>query len=354
MSIRNPVLTNAKNHSKYSEIITSEEEEKIFSEKLNEFSNDVDDIKKDKETAAKNIEKWYNEYGKDKACLDDELKTDKKPENTSKPKRYEQNLVIFAGGGLAFVAALLIMSAVCASGDQCNGNNIPLQILESQFMIVLVGTIIAPVVVRVMKEKYDIQIEESQVAMIMQDAISTVKMYSKEANKMRDSNGVLSADDQKDLRNIAFTAIKTNYSWDKYRSVVSNVGVQIFDKAIESAVKKDQLERLPLEKKQILEIFKQGIDALPEIVEWQKLDPKVKEQFINGHIRKLMTNVGVDGWAYKTLEEYFDAEVNERLVAAALADKDTILKKLETENRHLKYTSIIVDAVTDSMGKKTK
>ena len=353
MSLTNSILTNAKKHDKYSEII-KEEEEKFFADKLDEFSKDIDDLTRDKTKSAADIKKWYDEYGKNKACLDDELDTEKNPTNASKSKRYERNLTIFAGGGLAFVAVLLIMSAVCASTNQCNGTNIPLEILQSQFMIVLVGTIIAPVIVRVMKEKYDIQIEESQITMIMQDAISTVKMYAKEANKMRQPNGQLLESDQKQLRDLAFTAIKTNYTLEKYQSVVSNVGVQIFDKAIENAVKQDKLERLPLEKKQILEIFKQSIDALPQIVEWQKLEPKVKEQFIDGHIRKLLTNVGVDGWAYKILEEYFDAEVNKRLVAAALADKDTILKNLNTdENRYLKYTSLVVNAVSESMAKKS-
>ena len=220
-------------------------------------------------------------------------------------------------------------------------------------MIVLVGTVIAPVIVRVLKEKYDIQIEESQISMIMQDAISTVKMYSKEANKMRQSNGQLSEQAQKSLRDLAFTSIKTNYTWDKYNSIISNVGVQIFDKAIENAVKQDKLERLPLEKKQILDIFKQSIDALPQIIEWQKLDSEVKVQFIDGHIRQLLTNVGVDGWAYKTLAAYFDAEINERLVAAALVDKDTVIKKLDEKNRYLKYTSLIVNSVSASIAKKS-
>jgi hypothetical protein len=92
---------------------------------------------------------------------------------------------------------------------------------------------------------------------------------------------------------------------------------------------------------------------LPQIVEWQKLDDGVKEQFIKGHIRRLLSNVGIDGWAYKALEGYFDVETNKRLVAAALADKNTILDKMDSENRHLKYTSIIVNSIGESITKNT-
>lgn len=367
MSAPNPIISNAKKKIDYKKIIKTEDEEKFLEEKLNEFSHEINEINEDKRKAAENIQKWYDEFdGEGKSDLDKELN---KPanENASKTKHYERNITIFAGGGLAFIAVLLILSAACASTNMCvatitetvdgiekistKQTNLPLDILQSQFMIVLVGTVIAPVIVRVMKEKYDIQIEESQISMIMQDAISTVKMYSKEANKLRQSNGHLFESDQKKLRDLAFTSMKTNYTWEKYNSIISNVGVQIFDKAIESAVKQGKLERLPLEKNQILEIFKQSIDALPQIVEWQKLDPKIKEQFIEGHISKLLTNVGIDGWAHKTLGEYFDVEVNKRLVAAAIADKDTILKKLDSENRYLKYTTIIVDSISESISK---
>ena len=106
-------------------------------------------------------------------------------------------------------------------------------------------------------------------------------------------------------------------------------------------------------KQQILEVFKQSIDALPQIVEWQKLDPSIEELFIEGHIRTLLANVGVEGWARKTLDQYFDAEVNQRLLSAAIADQKTILSKLD-DNRYLKYTSIIVNSVTDSITKNNQ
>lgn len=364
------LIDKIRNRDDYGIFFKNEMEETYFKNKLKEFSVNISGLESEKKDAEKNIEKWLNEIPEnEKSDLDEELKKSS-DQNASKQKHYDRNITIFAGGGLSFIAILLIFSTVCASTNFCvvevteeidgvyqtnkKQTNLPLQILESQFMIVLVGTVIAPVIVRVLKEKYDLQVEVSQISMIMQDAISTVKMYSKEANKLRDDQGKLSESAKQNLRNLAFSSLKSNYTAKKYASLISNVGVQVFDKAIENAVQQGKLERLPLEKEQILAIFKQSIDALPQIVEWQNLDPSIKEQFIKGHIRKLLSNVGIEGWAHRSLEEYFDAEVNQRLLAAALADKKTILDKLDDQNRYLKYTSIVVDAVSDSLAHKDK
>ena len=49
--------------------------------------------------------------------------------------------------------------------------------------------------------------------------------------------------------------------------ITANVGGQVFEKAIESAVASGKLEKFPLEKKQVEELIKQSIDAVPAIVE---------------------------------------------------------------------------------------
>jgi len=129
------------------------------------------------------------------------------------------------------------------------------------------------------------------------------------------------------------------------------VGSQIFEKAIERAVESDKLERFPLEMAQVENIIKQSIDALPQIVEWKNLNDNVKNAFLGNHVKRLMANVGVEGWAHTALEGIFDAEVNKRILAAAIADEKKLLKKLDTKNRHLRYTSTVLEAVGESLTK---
>jgi len=221
------------------------------------------------------------------------------------------------------------------------------EMLESELILILVSTFIAPVATRVIKEKFDIDVTEKQINMIMEDGIKSVTMFSKEADKLRDSNGHIPRKYQKTLRDKAFTSLRENYTEKKYADVAANVGSQIFEKAIESAVSSGRLEKFPLEKKQVEELIKQSINAAPGIIEWQKLDEQAKMTFIDGNIRKLLQNTGINGWSYKALENVFDAEVSKRLVNAALLEKDNLLQQFNTQDPYLKYTSTVIDALLE-------
>jgi hypothetical protein len=220
------------------------------------------------------------------------------------------------------------------------------QILESNVVVILISTFVAPVAAKLLKEKFDIDITEKQVDMIVNDGIKSVTMYSNEADKLRDANGHIPRKYQKTLRDKAFNALRENYDKEKYKELAANVGAQIFDKAIENAVTSGRLERFPLEKKQIEELIKQSIDAVPAIVEWQKLDDKVKIIFIDGNIRKLLQNTGINGWSYKALETVFDAEVSKRILGAALIQKDSLFDTVESSS-YLQYTSTAIDALLE-------
>lgn len=122
------------------------------------------------------------------------------------------------------------------------------EILESEIIVILISTFVAPVATRVIKEKFDIDITEKQINMVMQDRIKSVTMFAKEVDKLRDPNGHIPRKYQKTLRDKAFTTLRENYTGSKYRNVVANVGGQMFEKAIESAVTSGKLEKFPLEK----------------------------------------------------------------------------------------------------------
>jgi hypothetical protein len=206
---------------------------------------------------------------------------------------------------------------------------------------------------RVLKEKFDIDLTEKQVDMIMNDGIKSVTMYANEADKLRDANGYIPRKYQKTLRDKAFNSLRENYNDEKYADLAASVGAQVFDKAIENAVTSGKLERFPLEKKQIEELIKQCIDATPQIVEWQKLDEKAKNTFIDGNIRKILQNTGIDGWSYKALENVFDAEINKRLLGAVLILKDNVLAEIDSKDPYLKYTSTVIDAILEREKPKT-
>ena len=227
------------------------------------------------------------------------------------------------------------------------------EILESNMMMILVSTFVAPVAARILKEKFDIDVTETQVSMIVDDGIKSVTMYANEADKLRDANGYIPRKYQKALRDKAYNALRENYTADKYKDLVASVGSQIFDKAIENAVQSGRLERFPLEKKQVEELIKQSIDAVPQIVEWQKLDDEAKNTFIDGNIRKLLQNTGINGWSHKALENVFDAEMSKRVMGAALILKDNVLKEIDSKDPYLKYTSTAIDAILEREKPKT-
>jgi hypothetical protein len=310
----------------------------------------------------------------------DENDPTKGPKNGAENKWYASNQIIFASALGAIFVGLLVSAGVCASTNYCgveskplvdaNGNpvfnngklvaqmvpkNIPLDILQSQFMMALVSAVIAPVVVSVVKQKFDIQIDQSQVEMITSDAVKAVKLYQDEANKLRDENGKIPPAYQSKLRDLAFDSIRTNYDPKKYEQVISRVGVQVFDRAIEEAVKRNWIERFPIDDKQVENIIKQSIDAIPQIVEWKNLDESVKNSFLDGHIRRLLANVGLEGWGITQLNEIFDAEVNKRLAAAAIADAEGLARVLDkpiagnNNNKYLKYTSTVALAAGESL-----
>ena len=339
----------------------------LFRKKLSNFFQDKSELDEIKETTRKEVGRWqkeimgelgiqYDEKAPTRDLMTDEAAKGKKP---SKKKNISALSYCLAMGGIAFLAILVILSGVCASTDYClkkdpnDGkwfvNNIPLEILQSQLMVVFVATIIGPVFAQILREKYNIQIQESQITMIMQDAVNAVKMYSKESGRLRDpKTGKISEDDQRKLRNLAFASLKSSYDQKEYRELIANVGSQVFERAIEKAVEGNKLERLPLEKKQVEEIIKQAIDATPAIIKWQSLDDNVKTVFIDGHVRRLLANIGVEGWTYKMLESVFDSETNKRILAASIAEKNNLLSG-DIKDPNLKYTSIALSAAIDSL-----
>jgi len=227
------------------------------------------------------------------------------------------------------------------------------QILESNVVMILVSTFIAPMAARILKEKFDIDVKEKDISMIASDGIKSVTMFAKEADQLRDANGNIPRKYQKTLRDKAFNSMKENYKLDKYKDLVASVGAQTFEKVIEDAVQSGRIERFPLEKKQIEELIKQGIDAVPQIVEWQKHDQAAKHTFIDGNIRKLLQNAGLNRWSHKALENVFDAEMSKRLIGAAFLLKDKAFEQLDLKDPYLKYTSTVIDAFLEREKTKT-
>lgn len=370
--------------------VMGEEEKKTFRNLLTSFKKDRLFVQANQILAKLSIDDYHARYyGKDKEerkkrkikTLDEVLENKDSKGNVkdaAKKKSFGGYMSAIAIAGILALGALLAMSMVCASAGaffcgtehqpelnpdgtqrmvggvrqtiQVPGN-VPLQILESQFMLALIGGVIAPIVVRVLKEKYDINIEEGQIAMIMTDAVRAVKLYQNEANRLRNKDGKIPAKYQEKLRDLAFDSIKSSYDLNKYKSLIASVGAQVFDKAIDEAVKKNWLETYPLEKKQVEELISQSIDALPQIVEWKDLDEEVKVAFIDGHVRRLLSTLKIEGWALEQLTGMFDAEVSRRLVAAALINSNEALAAIKSDNEYLKYTSAALSAVEKSFGR---
>lgn len=343
--------------------MSSINEEEIISNKKKEYEEDIQYLKGLKEKTEKNIDEWQDEIKKDyKRETGKEYNKDDPPDmlveevesskKRAKKKQFGGMMTAMVLGGVILIGALMVLAGYCESGNVCNGDaNVPLIILQSQLMLVIVAMVIGPAVGKILKEKYGIQIEEGQISMVFNDALNAVKMYSSEANSLRDSNGKLSDANQKKLRNLAFASMKNNFDGKRYTQLVSEVGVQVMEKAIERAAKDEKFERLPFDKKQILDITRQAMNAFPMIVEWKNKDPELKQKFVAGHITRLLTTMGVDGYAYKTLENFVDSEANKRIMAAAIADKNKLLDGLKLEDPYLKYTSIVLSAVGEILAK---
>jgi hypothetical protein len=350
----------------------NEEEKELFWQKAFEFKKAQLYNLEQKISAKIKIDTYHQKYFPDKkmdpqnpqGALDDELENEsndpkKGPKNGAEKKWYANNQIIFVSILGAIFVGLLVSAVVCGSTNYCgDARDVPFDILNSQFMLALIGGVIAPFIVSQVKQRFDIQIEQSQVEMIMKDAIGAVKLYQNEANKLRDKEGKLSPEDQTKLRDLAFDSIKTNYDPQRYKEVISSVGAQVFDRGIEEAVKRGWIERFPLEKQQVEAIIQQSIDAVPQIVEWKNLDESVKKSFLDGHVKRLLANLGLEGWGLTQMNEIFEAEVNKRLAAAAIADAEGIVKSLYVpgagNNKYLKYTSTVMLAAGQSLLKPPK
>jgi transcription initiation factor TFIIIB Brf1 subunit/transcription initiation factor TFIIB len=313
----------------------SADDEKLFKENMKSFATSRVYCTADQELAKKEIE----------------IKA--KKIDTSEPKSEGPTLPqidskkMLDGIALGGLAAILILIGVSVFAVDCCVETAfaASEILNSNFMVVLTSTVIAPMITRVMKEKFDIDIDASKISMLFKDGIKAVNQYQKLADKLRDKNGNISDDNKKKLRDLAYTSMKDSFDVQKYKDVISSTGAQIFDKAIEHAVKKNWIDNKPIEKDQVEALIKQSIDAYPQIVEWKNLDPEVKDVFVDGHIQRLIKNAGLDGWGKAALDNIFDAEVSNRLVQAALLDQKDLTKYLESKNKYLKYTGSVMEVL---------
>lgn len=279
-----------------------------------------------------------------------EITAEMEKEGSTKAQKakFSNYMNYIAGITLAVIGTLMILSIGCVEWNLCTVDSNPyIQILESNFFMVLVGTVVGPIVSKYLKEKYDIQIKAEQIAMITQDAVKTVSMYTKAANELRDDDGKLPEGEKKKLQDLALTSIKENFGDDKFNELLTSLSGQAFKKAIDYAVAQKYIESFPLEQKQVEKIIKQSIDAVPYIIDWKEKDPKVKETFIRGYVKGLLQNTGANGWAYNALEGVFDAEVNKRIAAAAVADARGMIDKKEKDPMK-KYSSIIADSILEA------
>jgi len=291
---------------------------------------------------SKKTEKELNEIETPKKLKDDQKKT-------AEEKKFSRYMDYIAISTIVVIGLLMVLAITCPLPN-CNtaGFENPFtRILESNFFMVLVATIVGPIVSKFLKEKYDIQIKSEQIAMITQDAIKAVSMYQKSAAQLRDDDGNLPQNYKEKLQDLALNSIYQNFGGERYSNLLSNVGGQVFKKAIEAAVAQKKIESFPLEQNQVEKIINQSIDAVPYIVEWQSKDEKVKEAFIRGYVKDLLQNTGAEGWAYKSLEGIFEAEVNKRITAAAIAETRGLIPA-NSDDPMKKYTTIITDAVLAS------
>lgn len=270
---------------------------------------------------------------------------------SAKKTRFSNYMNIIAGSTIGVIIILTGLSIGCVDWELCTVESNPyIKILESNFFMVLIGTVVGPIASKYLKEKHDIHIKSEQIAMLTQDAVKTVSMYNKAANELRDDNGQISDVHKESLQNIALSSLKDNFGAEKYNALIANLSGQAFKKAIEYAVAQNKIKNFPLEQEQVEKIVKQSLDVVPHVIDWQKKDPKMKEVFIRGYVKDLLQNTGADGWAYNALEGVFDAEVNKRLTSAAIADARELISKDETDPMK-RYTSVVMDAVLASGAK---
>lgn len=279
------------------------------------------------------------------------LKDDENREATE--KKFSHYMDYIAVSTIIVIGILMVLAITCPLPN-CNipGFENPFtQILESNFFMVLIGTIVGPIISKFLKEKYDIQIKSEQISMITNDAINAVTLYQKSAAQLRDDDGNIPKQYQEKLQNLALDSIYTNFGAVKYSELISSLGGQVFKKAIEAAVIQNKIAGFPLEQKQVEGIIRQSIDAVPYIVDWQKYDDGIKETFIRGYIENLLQNTGAEGWGYKFLEGIFEAEVNRRITAATIADTRKLIP-VNSDDPMEKYTSIVVDSILISGASK--
>ncbi len=308
---------------------------------------EVDEFKKDME--AFKTSEYYCKADKLVAeKIIEKKKVDESKNDVEPPKNpwfdFKIGLDMIAGGGLIGILVLIVVSVGCVVECQ-DASYAATSIVNSNFMVVLTSTVVAPMVTRVMKEKFDIDIDTSQVSMILKDGVATATKYQKLADQLRDDDGKIPPEHISKLKGLAMVSMKETFEIKKYKGLIASTGGQILDKAIEKAVNDNKLDKKLIEKNQIEELIKQGIDAHTTIVEWKNLDAEVKDAFVQGHIRRLLKNTGIEGIGRTKLENMFDAEVTKRLLQAARLDIEGVTPKLGENGKYLKYSSTALEVL---------
>ncbi|MCH9659223.1 hypothetical protein K0U27_11165 [archaeon] len=403
-SEKEEIMEKISKNPKYSEL--NEPTKEIIKISVKKFKENEIKVKAEKKILGKKYTEFQNNVKK-KDNLDEAIKT-----GAAKVKRYPKVMDAIAGTGIVGILALMLLSITCfgcgeegflqqnqelknkigpitdiaedstifdpnenlaskeettvfdpsgkiiskettksATSEQVISNPYR-EILESNVMYVLISTIVAPVSARILKEKFDIDIDEKQINMIMADGIKAVSMYSKEADKLRDKNGHIPRKYQKVLRNKAFKALKENYDDKKYTDLTAKIGSEVFEKAIENGVIKNKIGDMALRKEHVEGLIKQGINAYPGIVEWKDWDERAKMAFINGNIRKALKNTGAEGWSYRALEEMFDSEATKRILAVKIMAQGKLIENLDADNPYIKYTSDFAETIGTTLGKR--
>lgn len=322
-----------------------EGEKPKFRKKLAEFKAAEIENKAEHQLGKQLLEKKYQEKLQEES--NNPNSNNPNPDTNSKVN-YKNGLTTIAVAGLVAIGILVFLS-VGLVGIYPDVSDAATNILNSEFMIVMTSTVIFPVVTRVFKEKYDVEIKTEQLNMLYKDSMGAVTQYHSLARKLRDENGHISESDKGKLQSLAIQSLKDNISLQNHKELVATAGSEIYARVIEKTLDNEKERKLPIQKKQIEELIKQSITAYPEIIRWSSLDDEMKHTFVEGHLKQLLKTFKITNWGTQTLTTMFDAEVGKRMAQALLLDSKGLTQHLPAEDPNAKYGKTALKTILEVM-----
>ena len=218
---------------------------------------------------------------------------------------------IFEWASVAIAVLIVVLLILSFLPTDLGGT--ALEILNSNLLITLIGAVVAPWIAKSAKDKIGLDISNSEIQDLLNGIQKAAQLTRDEYDKKRNDDGSLSEEDKKAAKSIAREHLETILGADKYNKILTKVGDQSIELAINEYVKSEWHNRYPIEKEYVKELVTVAVNMIPKLKDWNDLTKEAQKQIIEeafSNLKVLLGGVGIHGWGKNVLEAFITAELN--------------------------------------------